>query len=474
VAATILFACGAWLLARSEGISGDHVLAFGWRWAKSPEERLLTSIDDRPNPAPSIPAATTTPAATTASEARPVGKAADASAAPAPIPPAVVPKVDWPGFRGPTRDGISHGDRIATNWSVSPPVELWRRPIGPGWSSFAVSGHLVYTQEQRGDDEVVACYDARSGAPVWTHRDAARFFEANGGAGPRGTPTLSDGRVYSFGATGILNALDARHGTVLWSRNAASDSGEEVPTWGFSSSPLVVGDLVIVAASGRLVAYDLAGGKPRWLGPPSGASYSSPQLVTIDGVVQVLLVGGTGAMGVALADGRLLWNHTWRGLPVVQPALTADGDVLIAVGANSGTRRLGLTYGSGEWNVEERWTSNGLKPYFNDFVIHEGHAFGFDGNILASIDLADGKRKWKGGRYGNGQLVLLADQDLLLVLTEEGELALVNATPDQFTELARFPAISGKTWNHPVLVGDVLLVRNGEEMAAFRLTRASR
>jgi outer membrane protein assembly factor BamB len=179
-------------------------------------------------------------------------------------------------------------------------------------------------------------------------------------------------------------------------------------------------------------------------------------------------------MGVALADGRLLWNHTWRGLPVVQPALTADGDILIAVGANSGTRRLGLTYGSGEWNVEERWTSNGLKPYFNDFVIHEGHAFGFDGRILACIDLRDGTRKWKGGRYGSGQLILLPDQDLLLVLSEEGELALVNATPDQFTELARFPAISGKTWNHPVLVGDVLLVRNGEEMAAFRLTRASR
>jgi hypothetical protein len=157
----------------------------------------------------------------------------------------------------------------------------------------------------------------------------------------------------------------------------------------------------------------------------------------------------------------------------VQPALTEEGDVLISVSDSSGTRRLGVTHGSAGWTVQERWTSLGLKPYFNDFVVHKGHAFGFDGSILACIDLKDGKRVWKGGRYGNGQMLLLADQDLLLLTSEEGELALVRATPDGFTEVARFPALEGKTWNHPVLVGDVLLVRNGEQMAAFRLSRAS-
>jgi outer membrane protein assembly factor BamB len=362
--------------------------------------------------------------------------------------------------------------RIATDWAASPPVELWRRPIGPGWSSFAVRGDLVYTQEQRGDDEVVTCYDAATGEPVWMHRDAARFWESNGGAGPRATPTLSDGRVYTLGGTGLLNALDAGDGALVWSRDAAADTGAKTPIWGFSGSPLVVDGVVVAAVSGALAAYDAATGAPRWTGPAGGEGYSSPHLATLDGVAQIVQIHGGGATGVAPADGTVLWEHPWKGYPIVQPALTADGDVLIAVNANTGLRRLAVAHGPAGWTVEERWTSLGLKPYFNDFVVHEGHAYGFDGGILAAIALADGARKWKGGRYGHGQLVLLPEQDLLLVLSEQGGLALVAATPDGFTEIARHPAIEGKTWNHPVLAGDLLLVRNGEEMVAFRLAPA--
>jgi len=364
---------------------------------------------------------------------------------------------------------------IETDWSKSPPVSLWRRPVGPGWSSFAVRGNLLYTQEQRGEDEVVSCYNLTTGEPVWRHRNATRFWESNGGAGPRATPTLSGGRVYTFGATGILNALNARDGSVVWSRNAASDTHTKIPIWGFASSPLVVGDEVIVATAGVLAAYDLGAGKPRWYGPAGQGGYSSPQFATIDGVPQILLLNGEGAVSVAPADGALLWKHEWNIDGIVQPSVIGGSDVLIGSGSGlseSGIRRVAVTHGPGGWGVEERWTSNGLKPYFNDFVVHKGHAFGFDGSILACIDLKDGKRKWKGGRYGHGQLVLLPDQDVLLVLSEEGELALVGATPDQFTQLARFKAIEGKTWNHPALVGDVLLVRNGEEMAAFRLSLA--
>ena len=467
--ATILLACGGWTAVRTSGITGDHVMQFAWRWTKTSEVQLLTQAGDQPAAlAPPAP-----PAAETA-EKRPAAKAVGEPAALPTAPAPVETGAGWPGFRGPARDSVIRGVRIATDWSQSPPVERWRRPIGPGWSSFAVAGNLLYTQEQRGGDEVVACYSVSTGKPVWRHRDATRFFESNGGAGPRATPTLSDGRVYTLGATGIVNALDAGNGAVVWSRKLASDTGSKVPVWGFAGSPLVVDDVVIVAAGGQLVAYDLGSGNPRWRGPAGGTGYSSPQLLTIDGVAQILLLSGTGATSVAPASGTPLWEHRWPGFPIVQPALTGDGDILISAGSGSGTRRIGVAHGPGGWSVEERWTSKGLKPYFNDFVVHKGHAFGFDDNILACIDLKDGTRKWKGGRYGNGQLVLLPEQDLLLVLSEEGELALVGATTDQFTELARFRAIEGKTWNHPVLAGDVLLVRNGQEMAAFRLSPAAR
>jgi outer membrane protein assembly factor BamB len=478
LAATILVACGGWAFLRTDGVTAEGHSQFAWRWAKTSEQKLLDRA--RAEPAP--------PPAASANEAAPGERSAPRSGGQPPavvraILPAALPspvaasrnRADWPGFRGPHRDDRVTGVRIKTDWASSPPVELWRRPVGPGWSSFAVGDGLLYTQEQRGAFEVVACYHAATGQPVWTHRDAARFWESNAGAGPRATPALRDGRVYTFGATGIVNALDAGNGAVVWTRNAASDTGTKIPEWGFSSSPLVVDDLVIVAAAGRLAAYDRATGAPRWRGPDGGMSYSSPHLLTIDGVAQVLLLNNAGATSVAPADGSVLWKYSWPGSSILQPALTADGGVLIATGSAAGgigTRRLAVAHGPGGWSVKEVWTSSGLKPYFNDFVVHDGHAFGFDGGILACIDLQDGKRNWKGGRYGHGQLLLLTDQDLLLVLSEEGELALVAAVSGQFTEIARFPAMEGKTWNHPVLAGDILLVRNGREMVAFRLSLA--
>ena len=441
--ATIIIASGVWILFRTSGVTGGNFRSdFAWRWSDTPEEQLLGKISDEPMKSPSSFASV------------------------------LDSEIKWPGFRGPDRDGIIRGVKIATDWTVSPPGELWRRPIGPGWSSFAVQGELFYTQEQRGDDEVVSCYNMTTGELVWRHSDAVRFWESNSGPGPRGTPTLSGGRVYSFGATGILNVLNAGDGSVVWSRNVATDSDTKVPTWGFASSPLVMDDMVIVAAAGSLIAYDLTTGEPRWIKTVGGDCYSSPHLVQIDGIKQILLQNEAGTSSFMPADGSLLWEHSWQGHPIVQPTQIVDGDILVSADEKTGIRRIAVAHGTDGWTVSERWTSARIKPYFNDSVIHNGHAYGFDGPRLACIDIEDGTRKWKGGRYGRGQIILLADQDLLLVLSEKGELALVEAAPDQFKELARFPAIKGKTWNHPVLVGDVLLVRNGQEMAAFRLSLA--
>ncbi|HEY7186360.1 MAG TPA: PQQ-binding-like beta-propeller repeat protein, partial [Vicinamibacterales bacterium] len=289
IAIGILLACGMFTLLRTDGIAGIGA-QFAWRWTPTAEERLLARANDDPKPLTAIervnepppangPAATPPPLATVPPPSEPALRKDDESST-------VVARksAEWPGFRGSDRDGIVHGVTIETDWARMPPTQIWRRAVGPGWSSFAVDGDVFFTQEQRGEDEIVAAYRVKSGEPVWRHRDRVRFWESNGGAGPRATPTIDGGRVYAFGATGMLNALDEATGTVVWSRNVATDSHTAVPMWGFSSSPLVMDEEVIVAAGGKLAAYDTTAGKPRWFGPEGGEGYSSPQRVTLGGV----------------------------------------------------------------------------------------------------------------------------------------------------------------------------------------------
>ncbi len=471
--ASIVLACGIFTLIRTNGMSAEAMTDLQWRWSKTAEEQLLAQQNEKEEivaPAPEIKTPvqsqpTQTEAAVT-QEAQ--TKIAEVKTEPAPVPPPDLKPI-WPGFRGPNRDSVVRDVRINTDWSSSPPKELWRKQIGPGWSSFAVAGNLIYTQEQRGDHEVVSCYRLTSGKPVWKHRDSQRFYESNAGAGPRSTPTFNNGYLYTFGATGILNALNAIDGSVVWSRNVSKDAKRKVPMWGFSSSPLVVDDVVVVAAAGKLVAYDTSNGKPRWYGADDKGGYSSPHFATFDGSPQVVFMNAAGVNSLAPATGDLLWQYKLpEGTRIVQPAIVSN-DLLVGDGDGKNIRRIAVTHESNKWNVKERWNSIALKPYFNDFVVHNGHAYGFDGSYISCIDLNDGAKKWKGGKYGAGQLILLADQDVLLVVSEQGDLALVSATPDQFKELGRVPAIQGKTWNHPALANDILLVRNGEEMAAFRL-----
>jgi outer membrane protein assembly factor BamB len=437
MAAALMVTCGAGILVRSEGMDGGAGLDLAWRWSESHEERFLSQ----------------------AREEQMGGEL-----------PALLPEdeAEWPGFRGADRNSVVDGITIETDWSVHPPVEVWRRPVGPGCSSFAVHGMHLYTQEQRAGEEVVACYDLENGQTLWKYAYEARFWDSHAGAGPRSTPTLHKDRVYTLGATGILAVLDALDGSLIWRVDAAADAGVELPGWGFAGSPLVVGDLVIVAIAGNLAAYDISSGQARWFGSDGGESYSSPHLLSIDGVEQVLIMNAKGVEAHNAADGTVLWEYLSEGSRIVQPAVCDNGDLLIDVGGARGLTRLSVTREAGTWAIQEHWKSTRLKPNFNDYVIHEGHAYGFEGPSLACLDLKDGQRKWKAGRYG-GQVLLLPDQDLLIVITEKGDLALVKARPDQHEELARMPALEGKTWNHPVLTHELLLVRNAREMAAFRL-----
>ena len=462
----IMLGCGFWTLVRTDGVIIDEGAQLSWRFRPSAEERLLAET-------PLAPVSPPAPSAPTVPVPAPGARKTDA-APPSPRDYGVA-RVTWSGFRGTHRDSIIRDTNIRTDWTSAPPKELWRHRVGPGWSSFAVAGDLVFTQEQRGEFEVVSAYRLSTGEPVWQHKDKERFYEAAGGAGPRGTPAVHNGRVYTMGATGIVNALDATTGATIWTRNAETDTGATRPDWGYAASPIVINDLVIAAASGRMVAYDLETGGVRWTLKTPRGGYSSPHFATIDGVDQILLQKGGGVTSVAL-DGTILWEDAGDdGVAMLQPVLLGNRSLLVATGGmlvGNGVRRLEVSKGAdGTWKVEERWTTRGLKPYFNDYVAHKGHAYGFDGTILSAINLDTGERVWKGGRYGNGQLVLLPAQDLLLLISEDGDLVLVAAHPDKHTELARFKAIEGKTWNHPVLVGDVLLARNGEEMAAFRLPR---
>lgn len=436
--ATILLSTGFWVLLRTDGMDGSNHQDLVWRWAKTSEERFLAQTNHKLMPV-----------------------SLDSTA--------MAVEAEWPGFRGSHRDGIIPGIQIATDWVKSPPVEMWRRSVGPGCSSFAIHGTLLFTQEQRGEYEMVTCYNLTTGEPVWSHTDSTRFWDAHAGAGPRSTPTLSNGRVYTLGATGILNVLNERDGTVVWSRNAASEADVKVLPWGFTGSPLVIGNRVIISLSGKLAGYKIGSGEPAWFGTDGGNSYSSPQLVTIAGVQQVLLMSKTGAISIDPESGKSLWNYEWQMEDrILQPAVMGDGDLLI-VSETKAIRRIKVSTDQGTWSVNELWTSEQIKLNFNDFIIHKGFAYGFDGPSIACIDTKDGSRKWKGTPY-RGFSVLLAEQDLILVLTEKGDLALVRATPDQFIELARIPAIKGKTWNHPVMVGDVVVVRNAQEMAAFHMS----
>jgi outer membrane protein assembly factor BamB len=463
---------------RLDGLGGQGDPAFRPRWSRSGEEQFLAERahnGGRAEPRPIV------------DDVEPL----DATAA------------DWPEFRGPVRDGAVRGVTIRTDWNEKPPRLLWKRRVGPAWSSITVVGNRLFTQEQRDQQEAVVAFDADTGNEVWVHEDQGRFEEAMGGVGPRATPTFAGGKLFALGAKGLLNALDAATGRRLWSCDIVEDGEGKIPYWGFSSSPLVVdGKLIVFAGGGgenshpgephaneqnvqkgkasaaeenknTLLAYEVESGQLAWQAAAGSSSYSSPQLATIDGVPQVLFLSDAGLQGFEPATGEKLWtlpSNAEEAMPSLQPHLLNESQLIASF--SGGIVRASVAQEGSAWRVrvdQTGWAGRDIKPFFNDIVRTGDAIYGLDGKLLCCIDAETGKRRWKKGRYGSGQVLLIADQPVLLVISEAGLAALVECNPEEYVELGRFQAIEGKTWNHPTVVRGRLYVRNAEEMACYEL-----
>ncbi len=380
----------------------------------------------------------------------------------------------WTDFRGPQRDGHYTQQPLRTDWSDDGLSPIWKQPVGGGYASFTVAHNRAFTIEQRRDREAVVAYDADTGRELWVHEWEARFDEAMGGPGPRATPTWHDGRVYALGATGLLWCLDAATGEVIWHRDILADGSTANLRWAMSGAPLIVDDFVVVQPGGRIgwsvVAYDRHSGDVVWHALDDVQSYTSPMTITLNGVRQLVVVTAERALGMTIGDGSVLWEHSWT-VPIVpnisQPLVVSDRRLFLSAGYGKGATVIEISGAVPPFSVEPIWVNNRMKNKFSSSVLHDGFIYGLDEAILACIDAETGQLQWKGGRYGYGQLLLAGDH--LIVLTERGELALVEATPEQHVELAVSPAIEGKTWNVPAIADGRLLVRNTREMAAFDL-----
>ena len=382
---------------------------------------------------------------------------------------------DWPAYRGPARDGIVPVRAILTDWPIDGLTPLWKQPIGGGYASLAVARGRAFTIEQRGPREVAAAYDVRTGRELWTTAWDALFQEFMGGDGPRATPTWADAVVYVLGATGELRALSDATGRTIWRVNILDDNQAANVQWGMAGSPLVVDDTVVVHPGGTngrsVVAYDRRTGARVWAAQDDQAGYAAPMLATLAGVRQIVVFSASRLMGLTPDGGQLLWEYPWRteyDINAAQPIVVSDSRLFVSSGYGRGAAVIEIARDGSTFTVREVWRNIRMKNRFNSSVLHDGYIYGLDEGIFACIDAATGDLKWKGGRYGYGQVLLAAGH--LIVLTEDGDLALLRATPDRHDERARVPAIAGKTWNVPAMSGPVLLVRNIAEMAAFDLS----
>ncbi len=417
-------------------------------------------------PAP-VPAATANPVAAASPGASP----AQGGAAPTNAPT----RNYWTNFRGPKRDGNYEATPVLTSWPSGGLSPIWKQPVGVGYASFTVADGRAYTIEQRREQEVVVAYDVATGREIWKQSWSALYSNETGD-GPRATPTWDNGRIYALGATGELRCLDANSGAIVWGKNILSDNQARNLPWAMAASPLIVDDKVIVLPGGTsgksVVAYNKMTGAPVWKVLNDTQAYVSPMLVELAGRRQIMVVSSLRVVGLVPETGALLWSYAWdtsNGINVSQPIVVDNNRFFISSGYGKGAALVEVKGSGDTFTATTIWENINMKNKFNSSVLHNGHVYGLDEGILTCLDVNTGERKWKGGRYGYGQVLLASGH--LIVTSDTGDLALVKASPDQYTEVARFTALQGQTWNYPAIADGRLLVRNANEMAAYDISR---
>ncbi len=386
---------------------------------------------------------------------------------------------NWLTFRGPQGNGSVDDLLSDRDWQSSPPKELWRIDIGPGWSSFAYHEGRLLTQEQRGEMEHTSCYAAEDGRLLWSHGDPVRFEEVVSGAGPRGTPTVASGRVYTMGSRALLTCLDEETGTVIWQRNLEKDVSAKVPQWAFSGSPLVLENLVIIFAGGSgdngLLAVDSQTGQTVWTFSTAGESenYTTARFIRLADVDSLVFCDNQGVHALEPKSGSPLWNYKpgqWsNSMKMVDPQALDQTRLLVSLGDGVGLCCLQVQREDAKWNISETWTTTQLRPSFNDSLVLGDLIFGFNQNIFGCIDAKTGLRLLHFWRYGFVQAFLLYNSCTILVASEKGELVMLKAQPEKLEVLQKLPVLDGKTWNHPIVVGDRLFMRNAKAAVCLQL-----
>lgn len=353
------------------------------------------------------------------------------------------------------------------------PEEIWRQPIDDAWSGFVATEGFAYTQEQSGHLESVTCYAVHTGQLIWRYDYPASYESVIAGSGPRSTPALTDDKIITVGSTGQLTCLNRSSGEMIWSHSVVEDNHAKVPEWGFSPSPLIWQEKVIVPSgmNGQdgLRVYALDSGELVRSYPPVPSSYSSPMVTTLADQEMLLYFHDRGLAAFATDSDEQIWDHPWGTShpDVALPIVLSNDRVFISSGYGVGCALLQVQLSdTGDWSIEERWKTMGMKAKFTNVVERDGYIYGLDDGIMACVNLETGERQWKEGRYGHGQLLTL--DNAILLLTERGDIVWLEMNPTQAKELNRWHALDGKTWNPPCLAWPYLLVRNNQEAVCFK------